>query len=338
MNHELAKLLDWFGLSDELPPELALYRFTRRAMATQFEIFLPFSMPGAHTLASTAFDAIDAVEDLLTVYRDDSAVADVNARAGREAVNVDSELFELLQRCQALWKTTGGCFDVATGAMTKAWGFFRREGAVPGAAERIAAMNAGGMGRVILDERSQQVKFRRPGLELNFGAIGKGYALDQAVAVLRQAGALSALVHGGSSSVRAVGCPAGQPRGWPISLKHPWEPTLPLGTIWLEDAALGTSAATFQYFEHQGEKLGHILDPRRGWPARGVAMATVIAADAATADALSTALFVMGVPAAREFGRTHPEISAVLLADDQDAVPVTINLPCDRARFVPGTA
>ncbi len=330
---ELGDIFSFFGLSDELPADLTLLRTGRRAMATLFEIFLPFTLGDATQIAGDAFDLIDEVEDQLTVYRDNSEVAFVNQRASTEAVPVSANLFRLLEDCRHLTRETQGCFDVATGAMTKAWGFFRRSGQVPAVTERIAAMNRTGFQHVVLNELDRSVKFRVPGLELNFGGIGKGYALDVAADYLLRSGVLSALMHGGSSSIRALGCPAGQDRGWPIAVKHPWHPDRVLGTLWLKDGAMGTSAATFQFFEYNGKNLGHVLDPRKGWPAEGIASACVLARTAAEADALSTAMFVMGVEAAREYGRTHPEIAALILPDTPNADLIPINLPTKFASF-----
>ncbi|MFM8275254.1 MAG: FAD:protein FMN transferase, partial [Gemmata sp.] len=155
-----------------------------------------------------------------------------------------------------------------------------------------------------------------PGLELNLGAVGKGYALDRAAQLLREEwGVRSALLHAGGSSVRAIGVPPGDGRGWPIRLRHPHQADVSLGTVRLAGVGLGTSAATFQFFEYNGRKLGHLLDPRRGWPAEGTASASTIAPTAAEADAMSTAAFVMGAAGAEAVTRLRPALGAVLLGD-----------------------
>jgi thiamine biosynthesis lipoprotein len=153
-------------------------------------------------------------------------------------------------------------------------------------------------------------------VEINLGAVGKGYALDRAADLLRTKwGIDSALLHGGGSSVYAIGRPPGEPRGWGVRLKHPSAEGRSLGTVWLADRGLGTSAATFQYFEYNGRKLGHLLDPRTGRPAEGTASATAGAPTAAEADAMSTALFVLGAPGADHLTRIRPQLSAVVLSE-----------------------
>jgi thiamine biosynthesis lipoprotein len=313
----------------DAPCDVTIVRASRRAMATLFEVLLP-CLPRASAAAEAALDLIDQLEDQLSVYRDSSEVSQLNARAPFERVAVEERLFDLLERAAQLTRATHGAFDIATGALIKAWGFYKRQGRVPSVAERAQAMSRTGMRHVVLAREDRTVRYLRPGLEINLGGIGKGYALDRAAELLRNVWRLrGCLLHGGTSSVVAMGTPGGNQRGWPVTLKHPWDESRPLGTLWLRDQALGTSAATYQHFDYNGRKLGHLLDPRTGWPAEGTAQVTVLAPTAAEADALSTALFVLGSDAAREYCRTHPEIAAVVLPSGPDAKPLLFNLEPD---------
>jgi thiamine biosynthesis lipoprotein len=167
-------------------------------------------------------------------------------------------------------------------------------------------------------------KYRVPGLEINLGAVGKGYALDRAAELLRtEWGVESALLHAGGSSVYAIGRPPGGSPGWAIRLRHPTDETRSLGTIHLADRGLGTSAATFQFFEYNGRKLGHLLDPRTGHPAEGTASVSVCAPTAAEADAMSTALFVLGAIGADRLTRTRPHLAAVVLGESSSPTPAS---------------
>jgi thiamine biosynthesis lipoprotein len=136
--------------------------------------------------------------------------------------------------------------------------------------------------------------------------------------------------------VLAVGTPPGNPLGWAVGLKHPWEPGRRLVTVRLRGRALATSAATYQHFDYNNRRLGHLLDPRTGRPAEGVALATALAPTAAEADALATAFYVLGTEAARRYCDEHPDVGAVLLPDGPDAAPETINLPPDDFDLTPG--
>lgn len=315
--------------SAEAPPAeaLTLLRCTRRAMATQFEVALPCGTPLAMAAADDALDEIDRLESQLTVYREQSELSRLNRLAATAAVPVESRLFDLLTLCAQLADATDGAFDVSVGALIKAWGFFRRRGRVPEAAERTAVLERCGMRHVLLDPQRRSVRYASPGLEINLGSIGKGYALDRTVALLRERWRIdAALLHGGGSSVYALGTPPGDARGWPVAIKHPWQPERRLGLLRLRDRGLGTSAATFQHLEYEGRKLGHILDPRSGWPAESMASATVVAPTAALADGLATAFFILGVEAAREICAANPGLGTVLLPAGKDAKPVVIGV------------
>lgn len=304
--------------------DVALVRYSRRAMAATFEVLLPLGIPSALEAAEAALDEIDRLESQLTVYRANSEVSRLNQRAVHAPVTVEARLFELLDQCARLTAETGGAFDVSVGALIKAWGFYRRQGRIPAADERAEVMTRVGMQHVTLDPPTRTVRFLKAGLEINLGSIGKGYALDRAADLLRNERRItSGLLHGGKSSVLALGTQPGERRGWPISIRHPWKPKHRLAQVWLRDQALATSAATYQHLEYNGRKLGHLLDPRSGWPAEGMASASVIAPTAAEADALATAFFILGVEKARAYCATRPDIGAILLPEDGDA-PVVI--------------
>jgi thiamine biosynthesis lipoprotein len=180
-------------------------------------------------------------------------------------------------------------------------------------------MSNSGFRHVALNSETQSVKYLRSGLEINLGAVGKGYALDRAAELLRDRwGVRSALLHAGGSSVYAMGHPPDEPRGWPIQLRHPTVPEKSLGTIWLRERGLGTSSDTFQYFEYKNRKYGHLLDPRTGWPSTASASASVVAPTAAEADAMSTAAFVLSVARTEQLTRLKPHLGIVVLTRPAD--------------------
>jgi thiamine biosynthesis lipoprotein len=324
------------------PPEgeFALLRVGRRAMATTFEVLLPYGAAGGLAAAEAAFDEIDRLESQLTVYRDDSEVSRLNRLAAAEPVPVEENLFGLLALAARITEATDGAFDVTAGPLIKAWGFFRRQHRLPPAHERAALLRQVGMRHVVLEAERRAVRYLRPGVEINLGSIGKGYALDRAARVLaEEKGLRAALLHGGHSSVYALGKQPGSDRGWPVGIRHPWDPERRLAVVRLRDRALGTSAATFQHLEYGGRKLGHIIDPRSGWPAEGMASASVVAPSAAEADALATAFFILGVDRARAYCAVHPQIGAVLLPAGVPAAPVVLGLDAEEITLTsPATA
>jgi thiamine biosynthesis lipoprotein len=313
---------------DLLGPEITLHRFSRGAMATVFEVLLPWGSPDANAAATAAFDLIDRLESQLTVYRDTSEVCRLNRLASQAPAPVEPQLFDLLSLAARISAETGGAFDVTAGPLIKAWGFFRREGRVPSHAELTDAMNRVGMSLVSLNRDRLNVRFQRDGVEINLGSIGKGYALDRAADLLRKEyGVRSGLLNGGNSSVLAIGSPANDQRGWSIGLRHPADPEQRLALVRLRGRAMATSASTYQKFDYNNRTLGHLLDPRSGQPAEGVAMATAFASSAAEADALATAFYVLGPADTRRYCEAHPAVSAILLADEPNAELDAINLP-----------
>jgi thiamine biosynthesis lipoprotein len=270
----------------------------REAMACRFEVvFNTGEEADATGLGCEALDLVDEIESRISVYRDTSELSRLNAQAAVGWVPVSAEVFALLQRAHELAERTGGAFDIAAGSLVRVWGFLRRQGRVPTESELAAARACAGMRRVELDPAAGRVRFRDPGVEINPGAIGKGWAIDRAIEMLGARGVRSMLVHGGSSSVGARGIQGPDlpgRSGWRVGLRHPLRPGRRLATITLRDQALGTSGSGTQFFIDRGRRLGHILDPRSGLPAEGVLSATVIAPSAADADALATALYVLG--------------------------------------------
>jgi thiamine biosynthesis lipoprotein len=309
--------------------QAALLRVARQAMATTFEVCIPFGATGALAAAQSALDLIDDLEAQMSVYRPDSEVSRINRLAAERPVSVEKDLFSLLERAARITAETAGAFDITAGPLIKSWGFYSRSHRIPSALERAEVLDRVAMSNVILDSVRQTIQYRGAGVEINLGSIGKGHALDRAARMLREEwGFGSALLHGGHSSVYAIGATPGDD-GWRVGIRHPWEPGERLAIVRLCDRALATSAATFQYLEHEGRKLGHILDPRTGWPAEEIASASVVAPSAAEADALATAFFILGVEPARDYCACHPQVGAVLLPAGEPASPVVFGLTSD---------
>jgi thiamine biosynthesis lipoprotein len=230
-------------------------------------------------------------------------------------VPVEPRLLEILRLAQRIHAETAGAYDITSTPLWRAWGFARREGRVPTPEQLAEARRYVGGKFVEIDPQARTVRFLQPGMELNLGSIGKGYALDRAAERLLAAGVGDFLLHGGQSSVLARGSRrSGTGRdGWTVGIHDPLRRGRRIGRLRLRDRALGTSGSANQSFRHGGRRYAHILDPRTGWPAEGVWSATVLAPTAAEADALSTAFFVMGADAAFRYCRTRPELAAVLV-------------------------
>ncbi len=262
-----------------------IVRDATHAMGTRFEVVLDGD-GGApeRLLRAAAEEALARIQELdrrYSRFRPDSLLAYVNTHAAERPVGVDADCFDLLAACAEVWLRSDGAFDPTVGPLLRAWGFHGEPGDVREAAARV------GMAHVALDDSLRTVRFLRPGISLDLGAIAKGQALDEAAAVLRECGITRALLHGGASSVVAIGTPPGEP-GWTIAVRgSPYR-------VVLADRALGVSAPSGRTIERGGRRLGHVLDPRAGVPTEGAALACVVGDSARDADAWSTALLVVG--------------------------------------------
>ena len=248
-----------------------LSQLGRAAMACQFEFYFNGGQYPRSTAAGIeALDLIEQLEEQLSVYREQSEVSRLNRMAAFASVAVEPGLFALLVRAGELSAATDGAFDITSSPLSKVWGFHRRAGRIPGEEESSQALELVGWKQILLDPAARSVRFDKPGVELSLNSIGKGYALDRAADLLQCQGVCDFMLHGGQSSVLAAGAHAATPdRGWTIGLRHPLRPEARLAEFYLRNEALATSGTGRQHFYHQGQRFGHILDPRSGQPAEG---------------------------------------------------------------------
>jgi FAD:protein FMN transferase len=311
-----------------------LLKATRQGMGSYFEVRIPVGTPMGIDLATRALDVVEELEAQLTVYRDDSEVSRLNASAHEAPVAVELGLFALLQRAVEIGSATGGAYDVTAGALSLAWGFTKGPKRVPDPETLDDARARTGQQHMVLDTESRSVAFDRPGIVINLGSIGKGYAIDRAADLIRSHfWPTPGLIHGGRSSLYALGSPPDRFGGrWEVALRNPFDSSKPLGTIRLRNRALGTSGTDFQNFEANGRVYGHILDPRTGEPASsGPASVTVLAPTAAEADALSTAFYLIGPDSAASYIARHPEVGALFVqrnsqTDDPDVLMIGLTV------------
>jgi thiamine biosynthesis lipoprotein len=307
----------------------------RHAMATRFEMLLHGS--DAVVLRSAAEEALDEIERLeaqLSLYRPTSEISRINARAAFEPVRVEPELFRLLQQARRLSRECDGAFDITIAPLVRCWGFMGSSGAMPDA-EAIAEARASiGMHLMTLNDGDFTVRFAREGMMLDLGAIGKGYALERAAAILLEAGVESALLHGGTSTVYAIGSP---PDGgeWKVAIEDPNAEFSPSGisdaasgasqeaaaavlaVVPLKNEAMSVSGVHGKSFTADGKTYGHVLDPRTGRPVQGALVAAVVLPSATETDALSTALLILGSEGKKQMAHLRPGIRTWLVTRDE---------------------
>lgn len=282
-------------------------------MATQFEILVPTEFRGLIEFAHQALDEVRRLEGLLSYFDPASRVSELNRDAAMRPVAVEPELFELLERSLRIGADTEGAFDVAAGAVWSCWGFHQRQGRVPDRSEIEAALARTGSDGLELRTEDRTVRFLKSGLEINLGSIGKGFALDRSARILQNAGFEQALLHAGNSSFLAWGDPGKCGGGWRVGVRHPLHRESDLLALELKEVGMATSGVGEQYFEVDGRRYGHILDPRTGEPVLHHLSVTTFAPDAAWADALSTAFFVMTPEEIEVYCSRHHEVGAIVV-------------------------
>jgi thiamine biosynthesis lipoprotein len=244
--------------------------------------------------ADAAFAEVHRLDRLLSNYRPASEWSGVNRDAASRPVPVSPELFDLLSACLEYSRQSEGAFDITVAPLVKLWGFHEGEGAVPGRAAIDEALGRVGYRRVALDPVARTVRFLARGVEIDPGGVGKGYAVDRMVAVLREHGVEAALVSAAGSSIYGLGAPPGESRGWRVSISVPGDTRRSAAELHLSNASMSTSGSSEQFFVVGGTTFSHIIDPRTGDPAQGASSVSVVAARAIDSEAWTKPYFVNG--------------------------------------------
>jgi thiamine biosynthesis lipoprotein len=265
-------------------------RLAVEAMATRFEFVLyGTDALGLRAAGEEALRGIARLDRQLSFYRAASDVSWINAHAANGPVRVEPRLFDLVQRCQSLSAATDGAFDITIAPLMRAWRFVADRGAMPDEGDLAAARAAVGFRHLHVDPETSTVEFRKPGMSIDLGAAGKGYAIDAAIETLREHGVSHALVQGGTSSVHVLGAP---PEGaWRIGWNTPGGARR---SFVIRDGALSASAVKGKSFVVGGREYGHVMDPRTGRAASVARAAVVTGPGSLECDAFSTALLVLG--------------------------------------------
>ncbi len=298
-------------------PRLTL---ARHAMNTRFELVLHGDNPvSLRAAGEAALEEVGRIERQMSLFNPTSEIGRVNALAAHEPVRVSPEVFALLAKAQRLSRETKGTFDITMAPLLRCWGLLGyNDGRVPTDEELSATRSVCGMSLVEMDASRFTVRFQREGVMLDLGAIGKGYAVEEAMEILRESGVEAALLHGGTSTVAAIGRPPDEPT-WSVAVEVPGL-AQPL-RIPLRDEALSVSAVSGKSFIANGQTLGHVLDPRSGRPVAGAHMAAVVLPSATETDALSTALLVGGVASYESMFKLRPGIRALVAGPGSDGSP-----------------
>jgi thiamine biosynthesis lipoprotein len=275
--------------------------------------------PAAHRAFDAVFREFERLEGLLSVWRQGSAVGRVNAAAGVRAIQVEEDVLAVLRVARQVSDLTDGKFDVTFGALADAWRFDHdQDNRIPTEAAIASRLPLVDYRAVEVDERGRTVLLARAGMRLHLGGIGKGYAVDRAVDILRARGLRDFLVQAGGD-LYAGGGRDGQP--WRLGINDPrGRPGQSFARLDLTDRTLSTSGDYERFFLSGGTRYHHLLDPDTGQPARGCRSVTIVAERAVLADALSTGVFILGPAAGMDLVERLPEVEAVIVGADNQVI------------------
>jgi len=244
--------------------------------------------------ADAALDEARRLDDLLSNYKPESEWSQINQRAALGPLKVSREMYQLLSACLEYSRESDGAFDISVGQLMKVWGFYKGTGHLPHTAEVAAALTKVGYRHVHLDAAAQTVRFDRPGIELDPGGIGKGYAVDRIVDILKRKGIGIALVAASGSSIYGMGAPPSSPQGWAVDIRDPWNHEKTVATVYLKDMSMSTSGSYEKFFRAEGKIYAHIMDPRTGYPAQGSVAVSVVTERTIDSEAWAKPYFVNG--------------------------------------------
>lgn len=270
---------------------------------------------------------IDRLDRMMTDWKETGALMEVNREAGRKAVQVPAEFLFIVKRALQVSELTNGAFDITWAGAGRLWKWWEPDPAVPSPEAVKAALENVGWRNVVIDEKASTLTLAKPGVRIGLGAIVPGYAGDLAMRKIRALGVKDALVNL-SGDVLAAGTKRGQP--WKIGLEHPRKPGETFALMPASDQAVSTSSDSKRFFIRDGRRYGHIIDPRTGVPADRCQSATVTASTLAYADALATAVFVLGPEEGMALLEKLPGVEGVIVAADGK---VTVSSGLSRERL-----
>jgi len=288
---------------------------TVKLMGSRFDItMVAKNEAAAEAYIDTAITEIIRIENLISDWIPTSQLSEVNKNAGIQPVKVDAELFDLTQRAISFSKLTNGAFDISFASMDKIWKFDGSMTEMPSPEAIKKSVEKVGYQNIILNEESQTIFLKLPGMKLGFGSIGKGYAADKTKELMMQKRVKAGIVNASGD----MNCWGRQPnkKKWKVGITNPMDPEKIFATFSLDNNAVVTSGTYEKYVILDGKKYAHIIDTRTGYPARGIASVTVFAPSAELANGLSTAIIVMGQEAGMNLISQIPQVSCVIVTDE----------------------
>ncbi|MFH6944746.1 FAD:protein FMN transferase [Flavobacterium sp. FlaQc-50] len=256
---------------------------------------------------------ITRIENLISDWKSDSQVSEVNQNAGIRAVKVDKEVFDLTKRAIAISKMTNGAFDISFAAMEKVWKFDGSMTEIPTPEQIKKSVEKVGYKNIVLDSIQSTIFLQLPGMKIGFGSIGKGYAADKAREVMEAKGIKAGIVNA-SGDLTTWGKQPNR-KAWTIGITNPFDTEKFVKIVPLKREAVTTSGDYEKFVELNGKRYSHIINPITGYPATGLVSVTVFGPSAEMANGFSTSLIVLGKEAGLQLINQYPEYSCMMITD-----------------------
>lgn len=268
----------------------------------------------ARNAVNKAFLEMRRIEKVFNKFDDSSEISKINKLAGDEEIAISPEVLKLTEDALYYSRISKGRFDITIGPLMEVWGFVSKNNSIPDDAAINKTLECVGYKNIILDTEKMTVHFLNKGVKLDFGGIAKGYAVDRARHILLSSGIKNGLINLGGN-IFAAGSPPGR-KYWRIGIQDPRVKNKLLLTLHLKDRAVSTSGNYERFFISNGKKYSHIINPVTGKSSQGIISVTVVADSAEEADALSTAIFVMGEKEGLELAKSLKNIEVYILKED----------------------
>ena len=281
-------------------------------MGSRFDIsVVANSNTDGEVFINTAIQEITRIENLISSWDENSQTSLINRQAGIKPVKVDIELFQLIERALKISELTNGAFDISYASMDRIWKFDGSMTTMPSSEIIKKSVDKVGYQNIILNKNDQTVYLKRKGMKIGFGAIGKGYAADKAKSLLQSKGVTAGIINA-SGDLNAWGKQPNN-KDWMVAIVNPLNKDKVFSWLPVNNQSVVTSGNYEQHVTFNGELYSHIIDPRTGYPSKGILSVSIFTKSAELADALATSVFVMGVEVGLDFINQLKDVECIIV-------------------------
>jgi len=330
MRKNVLVLAALIGLAQTVSAQQKAYKKGTILMGSAFEITVVDSDSiRAQEHIQAAIDEIKRIEKLISSWDPQSQTSEINRNAGIKPVKVDKELYDLIKRSIAISRLTDGAFDITYASIDKIWHFDGSMKEMPSPEAIKKSIEKVGYENIVLNDADTTVFLKKKGMKIGFGGIGKGYAADKAKQLLISRGVPSGIINASGDMNTWGRAPDGQP--WTVAIVNPLNKKKAFALVPVSDQAVATSGDYEKYVVFDGVRYAHIINPKTGYPATGVISVSIFAPSAELADALATAVFVMGTDVGIDRVNQLPGIECIIV-DDKGGVHTSENIKISNHR------